>query len=75
MEHRTCLLFPSSNPATAWPSGKRGRVVHVHKTIDLRDDVVVVLFDDDADALAVPLTSIRRIPRGAKTMKPRSKQR
>jgi hypothetical protein len=44
-------------------SGRHGRIVHVYKTIDLRDDVTVVLFDDDADALAVPLTSIRRLRR------------
>jgi hypothetical protein len=44
-------------------TGKCGRIVHVYRTIDLRDDVVVVLFDTDADGLAVPLTSIRRIRR------------
>jgi hypothetical protein len=44
-------------------SGKPGRVVHVYREIDLRDDVVVVLFDDSVDALAVPIDSVRKVVR------------
>jgi len=42
-------------------SAKPGSVVHVYPEIDLRDDVVVVLFDDSVDALAVPIDSVRKV--------------
>jgi hypothetical protein len=45
-------------------SAKPGRVVHVYREIDIRDDVVVVLFDDSVDALAVPIDSVRKVVRG-----------
>jgi hypothetical protein len=45
-------------------SAKPGRVVHVYWEIDIRDDVVVVLFDDSVDALAVPIDSVHKVVRG-----------
>jgi hypothetical protein len=56
-------------------SDKPGRVVHVYREIDLRDDVVVVLFDDSVDALAVPIDSIRKVVRGQSRATPKSRAR
>jgi hypothetical protein len=43
---------------------ERGKIVHVYPTRELRDDVVVVLFDSRADGLAIPADALRRLRKG-----------
>jgi hypothetical protein len=40
---------------------ERGRVVHVYSKRELRDDVVAVLFNGRANALAIPADALRRV--------------
>jgi hypothetical protein len=40
---------------------KRGRVTFVYSELELKGEVIAVLFDDRDEALAVPADSIRKV--------------
>jgi hypothetical protein len=42
---------------------ERGRVIHVYSKLEMRDDVVAVLFDGRTDALAIPADALRLVTR------------
>jgi hypothetical protein len=60
---------PMSSPKSGRSSllrqgdARRGFFFPVRLSRNLRDDVVVVLFDDSVDALAVPIDSVRKVVR------------
>ena len=42
-------------------SHERGRVTFVYSTLELRDEVIAVLFNGHDEALAVPADSVRKV--------------